>query len=242
MTLHDAIFVRRSTRVYETDPLSEDMLDAIRAFLCRLRPLDPTIPVGIDILGRDDIKRGAMGRAPHYIAFYSAESGDYRANAGFMMEQINLFLSTLNLGSCWLGGAKPAHKTKRGLVHITTLAFGKTDENPHHYPGDHKRKSLGEVASGRDTRLAAAHLAPSAMNGQPWYFVCRDGVIDLYRKKQNPVLGLILDKMNRMDMGIALCHICLAGEQEGIPFCFTTDASPIADGPAGYTFFGQVAP
>jgi hypothetical protein len=64
--------------------------------------------------------------------------------------------------------------------------------------------------------LEAARLAPSGINAQNWYFAAENGKIHCYRKKANPILGFIYNKLACIDMGIALCHIAV--ERDGFSF------------------------
>ena len=51
-----------------------------------------------------------------------------------------------------------------------------------------------------------------------------DGDILLYRKRAGAVMGLIMDRLNQIDMGISLCHLMLASEKQGMPFTFDSRA------------------
>jgi hypothetical protein len=73
------------------------------------------------------------------------------------------------------------------------------------------------------------------MNMQNWFFIVTDGKIHCYYKKLNPLFGLIYDKMVRVDMGIAICHI--ATESENFSFV-KTDNAPVRK---GYIYAGTVA-
>jgi hypothetical protein len=56
------------------------------------------------------------------------------------------------------------------------------------------------------------------MNAQGWFFVVTDGLIHCYRKKG--ILGS--ERLSRIDMGIALCHI--ASESDTFHFESGSDA------------------
>ena len=55
---------------------------------------------------------GSSGEAPHFLAFFSEVKDGYAANAGFMMQQMDLFLSANGIGSCWQGGPKPIRESR----------------------------------------------------------------------------------------------------------------------------------
>ena len=102
------------------------------------------------------------------------------------------------------------------MSHVICMAFGRPDEPLHRSPDDFKRKPLLEISEGFDERLEAARLAPSGINVQNWFFVAENDEIHCYRKKGNPLLGLMAGKLGNIDMGIAICHI--AEESDSFSF------------------------
>jgi len=242
MELYDAISKRKSVRKYKDEPLSNEQLNGIMAFSKAAKPLFPEIKTEMRLLGADDVSIQMFAvKAPHYLAFFSEEKEGRYLNAGFMLQQTDLFLSASGLGSCWLGlsRAKKEKKPGKGLNYIIMLALGTPDEEPQRTDiSQFRRRTLSEISGGNDPRLEAARLAPSAKNSQPWYYICEDGRIYSYREKINPAMELIMGSLNTIDMGIALCHIWLAGEKAGLPFSFTTEVPRPA--PKGYLPIGTI--
>ena len=140
---------------------------------------------------------------------------------------MDLFFSENGLGSCWLGMAKPEEKEVSKLPFVICMSFGKPAEPLHRELSGFKRKTPTEIGEGDDPRLEAARLAPSAVNAQNWYFVAENGNIRCYRKKPNPLLGFVFNKLGCIDMGIALCHI--ASESDDFHFAKEADA-PVRKG------------
>jgi hypothetical protein len=98
------------------------------------------------------------------------------------------------------------------LPYVLALAFGNPAEPLHRELSAFKRKPLSAINEGSDPRLEAARLAPSGVNMQNWYFIADSGSIHCYLKKPNPLVGLMFGKMNRIDLGIAICHISTESE------------------------------
>jgi nitroreductase len=117
---------------------------------------------------------------------------------------------------------------------VICIAFGWPSEPLYRDASGFKRKALSEISEGLDERLEAARLAPSAMNAQGWFFAAGPGKIHCYRKKNNPLLGFLTNKLGSIDMGIALCHI--AAESES--FRFAKEAN--APARKGYVYMGTV--
>lgn len=240
MQLYDSIFKRQSIRKYQPESLPMEQLAQITEYMKGLKPLYADISTRIELAGPADVKGIVSAKAPHYLLFYSQKKDGYLPNAGFLLEQADLYLSSIGLGSCWQGMAKTTAPARDGLDYVIALAFGKAQGDPHRKAvSEFKRKSLSEISTGTDARLEAARLAPSATNSQPWYFTCQDGRICVYRKKLGPVKALMYETMNQIDMGIALCHLWLTSEQQNRAFDFTDDPQG-APAMAGYHFIGIV--
>lgn len=240
MQLYDSIFKRKSTRKYLPDVLSEDQLSSIMEFVKGMKSLHPHIKTCIDLVDSSGTKGIVSAKSPHYLLLYSERKEGYLPNAGFLLQQADLYLSSLGLGSCWLGAAKTKAPAKDGLDYVIMLAFGTPADNPHRNSiSEFKRKPLNEISVGSDDRLEAVRLAPSANNSQTWYFICNNDCIQMYRKKQNIIKAAMYNSMNQIDMGIALCHLWLASEKQGRPFWFKTEEKdlPPVD---GYIWVGSI--
>ncbi len=232
--IYQAIFKRKSVRKFEAAPLDEATLSKIRSFISTLRPLFPEIQTELRFLNGDDVRGMFKVTAPHYLAIFSEERGSYAANAGFLLQQVDLFLSANGIGCCWQGGPKPIRKVRggEGLEYIIMIAFGRPTE-PIHRSGiaDFKREPISQITDikGLDDILEPARLAPSGMNNQSWYFTGGNGIIHAHSAK-----SLVTDSMNRVNVGIALCHMWLAATHAGRDVEFAFDPTAIA--PKGYVY------
>ena len=230
--MNEIISKRKSIRKYNPAKLDESILQKVRGQIEKLKPLYPDIKYSIEIV---DKTKGIFGiAAPHYLVFFSEEKEGHLENIGFLGQQMDLFLSSEGLGACWLGMAKPEEKEASSLPHVISMAFGKPAEPLHRDFPEFKRKPLAAISEGDDERLEAARLAPSAVNAQHWLFVATNGKIHCYRKKANPLLGFIYDKLHCIDMGIALCHIA----RESDDFHFSKEAG--VSERKGYVYTGTV--
>ena len=117
---------------------------------------------------------------------------------------------------------------------VICMSFGKPAEPLHRGLSDFKRKTLPQISEGTDERLEAARLAPSGINAQGWFFTADEGKIHCYRKKLNPIIGLVMGEMGAIDLGIAICHIY----KESNTFNFIKEAN--APFKKGYIYRGTV--
>ena len=215
--LYETIFKRKSIRNYDLTPLDQNILTKISEFMNNLTPLDSDIKVELKIISPDDVKRRVMKKAPHYIAVFSEPKEGYLTNVGFMLQQMDLYLSASGIGSCWQGIPKPTKDVLQGsdLEFIILIAFGKPAESLHRSNlSEFKRKPLNEISDIKNTDklLEAARFAPSAGNSQPWFFTGDENMIHVYSNKPGFIRGLLLKKYIRLDVGIALYHLKLAAE------------------------------
>jgi len=213
--LFDSIFKRKSVRKYKSSKLTQEMLEQINDFIKQIIPLYEEIKVDFVIVSDNELISSHQNKAPHYIYAYSEEKHGSAENIGFLMQQISLFLTSNGLGSCWLGSGSPKkeYKTQSGLEYQVMLSFGLPDEDVFR---DNmklfKRKTLEQITEIDNIvfLMEAVRLAPSAINTQPWHFSGTANNIIVSRKLPNPISGLVLNKVNKFDMGIALCHLWLS--------------------------------
>lgn len=234
--LYQAIFKRKSVRKYEPGRLDASSLTGIEAFLKTIRPMVPGIQTEMTIIDSSMVKGMFKVDAPHFLAFFSEVKEGHLTNAGFMLQQFDLYLSSTGIGGCWQGGPKPVKGVlgAPGLEFIIALAFGRPAEG--HQRGDvseFKREPLAKITSieGSDQYLEAARLAPSAMNNQPWYFSRNDGTIETFCAK-----SLLLSKMNHISLGIAICHIWLAALHDGKKVEFINEVRTDTKSLKGYSY------
>ncbi|ACL75073.1 nitroreductase family protein [Ruminiclostridium cellulolyticum] len=241
--LYKTIFTRRSIRKYDMTPLPEQKLQEIKNFADNTKKLVPGIKCEICFLDKENVKNIFPIKAPHYISIYSEKKEGYLMNVGFMLQQVDLFLSANNLVSCWLGIAKPSKEvptSNNDMEFVIMLAFGNTHEKLHRADtSEFKRKGISEITSitGADELLEAARLAPSASNSQPWYFSGDQNEIIISREKLSFLKAPIFNRINQIDMGIALCHLWLSIEHQGKTAYFDYTKS---NAPKGYEFMLKV--
>jgi hypothetical protein len=240
--LYEAIFKRKSIRKYDAAPLPAEALTEIEAFAAEAKPLVKGIAYKIMLLNADQMGMVSV-KAPHYLCFYSEKKEGWLLNVGFILQQVDLQLSTHGYGSCWIGMGKPSGNPPavKGMEYAIMLGFGKPAEPLYRTQvSEFRRLGLSEISqiSGAYDLLEPVRLAPSASNTQTWLLAGSSREILLYRKKAKFIKGAIYGKFNRIDMGIALCHLWLAIEQQEKQAAF--DFAPQASLP-GTEFIAKVS-
>jgi len=226
--LYETIFKRKSIREYDLTPLDERTLAEVTAHTSALKPLFDDIKIEMKLLSQKDVKGLFLAKAPHYLAVFSEAKNGYLTNVGFMLQQMDLFFSANGIGSCWQGMPKPTKEILNSskLEFVILLAFGKPRERLHRESvSEFKRKPLGEITDvkGADWLLEPARLAPSAMNRQQWFFTGDASTLHAYRAKSSFVTAFILDRVSKVSMGIAICHVWIAAKHFGKEVEFVND-------------------
>lgn len=211
--LKQIIYQRKSVRKYKPILVDDKTIEKIFDFISTIKPLYPNIKVKTEITLKQNVRCILPWKTEQVLTIMSEPKEGYLQNVGFMFQQLDLYLQSIGLGSCWLGmGSLKGKEVEEGYEFIIMLAFGISDEDiKRNNVSEFKRKDLSEISDIVDNRLECARLAPSAINSQPWYFVHDNDIIHAYQK-ESLFKRAILYKKNQIDMGIALAHIYLENQ------------------------------
>jgi len=239
--LYETIFQRKSIRQYDLTPLDEHTLAEVMAQTSALKPLYHDIKIEIKLLSQKDVKGLFSAKAPHYLAAFSETKDGYLTNAGFMLQQMDLFFSGNGIGSGWQGMPKPTSEilNRSKLEFVILLAFGPPKERLHRENvSKFQRKPLAEITDikGADKLLQPAYLAPSAMNWQQWFFTGTANTIHVYRAQSSFLTPFMFERMSKVSMGIAICHVWIAAKHFGKEVEFISDKEAQNNPPEGHDY------
>lgn len=225
MNIYEAIFVRKTIRRFRMDGLDQVLLNNIINFAESIPMLFEGIGIEYKLLEYKDTKNYFNGivavKAPYYLLIYSDKAPGYQMNAGYLMQQIALYMTAKGLGSCYLGRLKAKKPVLDESLkeHIITLAFGEGEHEIYRQNEKIKRFPLqdiaiikSEIGKNVKTMLSAARLAPSSMNSQPWRLVVYDNRIHIFCKR-NIFLQGVLSELKLIDIGICLAHLVVTAEE-----------------------------
>ncbi len=148
---------------------------------------------------------------------------------GYRYELVVLALTAMGVGTCWIGkGFSDAEL--EGYIEIPTdqspkalIAFGPVADQKLKVIEEPKRKDLDAFLMekesddiDRQTRevIDALRRAPSSINSQPWRVLVEEEQLHLYIKSRTIFTRKLmksLSEMNRIDAGIGLRHMEVAG-------------------------------
>ena len=224
--LYKDIFKRKSFHLFRnvgTDIIEPNELDNIQEAFETFDRLYPDIKTAIRILpaAKVNFKRDAE----YCILIYSERKDNYLMNAGYIGEQLDLYLVHHNIGSLWFGIGKPDIDSYEGLDYVIMIAIHKINDLSL-YRKDMfkaKRKPLEKIWAGDTLGIGEiARFSPSACNSQPWYVTNENGTIKVSRYKEPGKRGIMPAKAasyyNRIDLGIFLCILELCMAHDGIIF------------------------
>ena len=223
MNLYEAVYVRKSVRAFTAESVSAKTIEGIRKFYQEVESLFGGIDTELVILDNRKGKRSNLGwvsvKAPYYLALYSTEQEKAMMNAGYIMQQISLYLCTKGLGSCFVGMnlLKPAYRRKNDKVLMGLLAFGKSKGGYTRKAADAHRLEMRELSVFKEKPrlwmnqlLEAGRLAPSSMNSQPWRFVVYDNRIHVFSKKHKAGQ---LSRLTEMNFGVLFSNMMVVAEE-----------------------------
>ena len=224
MNIFEAIFNRRSVRKYRMEPLPADVLDKIQRVIDNVAVLDESCRVEFEILenlGKKSQAKGvAKADAPYYLLVYCEDTPSAYRNAGYMAEQLVLYMTTKEIGTCYLGGSKAGPKEKNGLKQFLVIAFGPAEGTLYRDMEEAHRQPLANLCTYKDEPgeylkkiLKAARMAPSSINNQPWRFIVYADRVYVFMKKEAFPQPKFFTCMRHFDMGIMLSHIMIAAEE-----------------------------
>jgi nitroreductase len=188
-------------------------------------------------------------------------------DVGFALEAMVLHATSLELGSCWIGGVFDRGRFGRALALggdeqlPAVVAVGRPAVKPSlrdrlvrwSARGD-QRKAPAEIFFAEDWRtplavegsgawgtvLECVRLAPSASNKQPWRLVRRDGAVHFFLSRAKAYSAMMpLADLQRIDLGIAMCHFQLAAAEQGLAGHWTTVEPQIPNTPGNFEYIAS---
>jgi len=232
---------RTSVRSYADRPVDLTLLERLLAFSTAAEHLTEVPPRVALVSGVERTRRlltymvgsyGLVQNPPHLLVGVLPKESDLaRLDLGYVLEQVVLEATRLELSTCWITGSYDAEQAgdavglAPGEVAAAVCALGYPTDSSlgrihtrvvRRLAGGHQRKPLTEIVfAGRwgepwspdeaDSTLVDAlehaRLAPSASNRQPWRFI-------VLVRPDDVVLALARPKP--IDAGIVMAHLALA--------------------------------
>lgn len=230
---------RRSVRTFDERKLTIEDREKLLAFMESIEN-----PYGLPIEWKflDKMSCPVVVGTQLYVGAKMKETS-YRNEAfGYAFEMMILYAQFLGIGTVWIGGTMdraafeaemnleedevmpcvsplgyPAKKMslresmmRKGIKADERLAF---EDIVYHNNFEQPLKS--DAAGKLFLPLEMVRLAPSAVNKQPWRMVVIDNVVHFYLQRSKG-FGVGKHDMQKIDLGIALCHFDVMARDLGI--------------------------
>ena len=258
MDFSELIRQRRSVRTFDGTSLRKEDGEKILAFAQTAEnPYDISItwrllnaaqqglssPV---IVGADTFIAGKMNKLPHAEEAF-----------GYTFELVVLYAGSLGVGTTWIAGTMdrgaferamhladgevlpcvsplgyPAKKMslREGLMRKGIKADTRMDFGALFFDGSFDVPLTPEKAGDLRDALEAVRLAPSAVNKQPWRAVVCGDRVHFYEKHSKGYVAADGWDLQKIDLGIALCHFALTAKERGALTFEIADPGIAADG------------
>lgn len=247
---------RRSVRTYDGKEINAEDLEKLSSFMSKIdNPYE--IPVEFKLLNAKEQKLSSpvVSGTNLYVGAKVKRAPHMEEAVGYSLEKLVLYALSLGIGTVWIGGTMdrgaferamelgedevmpcisplgyPAKKlsVKESLMRkavkadsrlpFEELFFDESFETP-----------LTEAKAGRLAEaLKMVQLAPSAVNKQPWRVVVGQNAVHFYLKRNKGFVSDAVGDMQKIDLGIALCHFALTAEENGMSVDFQISDPGIA--------------
>ena len=238
------IMGRKSVRTFDGKPVSAEDRERLEQYISSIRnPFD--IPVRFVLLDAKEhgLSSPVLTGETLFVAG-KVDKGPYADVAfGYSFEKLVLYAWSLGIGTTWIGGTmkRELFEQAAGLSEGEMMPC----VSPLGYPAKKHsiREAMMRKGVGADTRLpweklffdrtwdtalpsekqaAYADLiemvrwAPSAVNKQPWRIIVSDQDWHFYEQRDKGFTNEKTGDLQKIDVGIALCHFVLGLEEKGV--------------------------
>lgn len=216
MSTIDVIYDRHSVRQYKNQPLSKEVIHALRS---EIDACNQESGLHIQLVTNEPkafdgfmAHYGKFKGVTNYLALVGKKEPSLEEKCGYFGEKLVLFAQELGLNTCWVAMTyskiKTAFQVGKGekLCIVIALGYGETQGLPH------KSKSMEEVVQLNGPApewfqkgVQAALLAPTAINQQKFLFR-----LDKNRVSVKAGFGFY----TKIDMGIVKYHFEIGAGKE----------------------------
>ena len=241
--LLELIKSRKSVRTFDVKPLTEEDKERLAQYIETIsNPFG--IPIRFVLLDAKEhaLSSPVLSGETMYAAGMVRKGPCADLAFGYSFEKLVLYAWSLGIGTTWIGGTMKRELFERaaGLSEGELMPC----ISPLGYPAKKRsvRETMMRKGVGADSRLSAEKLffdgewskaltlsaedeiaeplemvrwAPSAVNRQPWRIIVRDESFHFYKKQDKGYISEKTGDLQKVDLGIALCHFVTGLEAQG---------------------------
>lgn len=238
---------RSSIRTYEEKPLDMELKKQIKDYIAALsNPFSVEVSLQLLETASSNEKMGTYGvikGAKDYIGATVSEADLNLEALGYSFEKLILYLTSLLVGTCWLGGTFNRNQfsnalevkanelfpaispigyplEKKRLTDTIIRKFAKSDQRKNwqelFFLNDFSTPLTQDEAKEFAFPLEMVRLSPSASNKQPWRIVKTKDGYHFYEAKTPGYSDKLSLDIQRVDIGIAACHFHMAALEKDL--------------------------
>ena len=254
--IKELIRTRRSVRTYDGRELTKEDLDRLSAFMKETaNPYD--IPIEFKLLDAkaQGLSCPVVSGTNLYVGAKIKRVPHAEEAFGYSVEKLVLYAWSLGIGTVWIGGTMgrdaferamalgedemmpcvsplgyPAKKMaiKESVMRKAVKADSRMPFETLFFDGEYDVPLTTEKAGRLAELLEMVRWAPSAVNKQPWRAVVQDNAVHFYLARNKGFIGDATGDLQKIDLGIALCHFALTAEESGLELSFSVSDPGIA--------------
>lgn len=189
MKIIDALYKRKSTREFSNIEIEQDVMDRIKERLDGIKPFYKKGKYTVVISGYQN----NLDVAPYSIGIYTDGLKESEINAGYILEQIAIYLLAIGVASCFRAKTLMFKAVnEEGMKLSISLAFGYPKEGMYRDVNDIKRLPVKKICVLKEEMnkrienvIQCARIAPSSYNVQPWRLVVYNDRIHVFLKRKH---------------------------------------------------------
>lgn len=241
--LKELVTGRKSVRTYDGRPLRPEDRQKLEDYAKTIE--NPfAVPVEFVFLdaGEYGLSSPVLSGEQLYVAGKVPRVAHAEEAYGYSFEELVLYAWSLGIGTVWIGGTMKRElfeqaaqvspdemmpcisplgypAGKRSLKEVMMRKAVRADDRKkaaelffeNNWDTPMSRETINQAGEA----LEMVRLAPSAVNKQPWRILYRDGLYHFYEKKDRGYVNPSTGDLQRIDVGIALCHFIRSLKEQG---------------------------
>ena len=243
MGISEIITKRKSVRTYASDIGESEKQDIIAFASSAFEPYGVDIEYRVLDAKEHGLSSPVLSGEKLYVAGMVAKMPNAEVAYGYAFEKLVLYAWSLGIGTTWIGGTmkREVFEKAAGVGEGELMPC----VSPLGYPAKKRsiKEAMMRKGVGADNRLPAEKIffdgawdkglsmekqipmanliemvrwAPSAVNKQPWRVIVTPDACHIYEKKDKGYVGEKTGDLQKIDVGIALCHLVMGLEEQGI--------------------------
>lgn len=241
-SMSDIIMQRKSVRTYDGQGLKDEDRKRILEYIETIK--NPYgIPVTFQLLDAKEygLSSPVLSGEQLYAAAKVEKTVHAEEAFGYSFEKLVLYAWSLGVGTVWIGGTMNrsvfekalglkenemmpcvsplGYPAKRRSVRESLMRKGvKADDRMRFqelfFDGSLETPLTVQKAGNAANALEMVRWAPSAVNKQPWRIIVKEDTYHFYEKKDKGYVSDAAGDLQKIDVGIAICHFMLSLEAE----------------------------